>query len=647
MGGIEARSQAMQGGSQGRAGVLVWGGGSGGVGAALQAARSGADTLLLTPGSWLGGMVSAAGVCAPDGNELTPWQSGLWGALLRALVREQEGGLDHNWVSCFGYRPASAEAILRRWVGAEPRLRWWPNCRVLEVQRQGRRITSLRVETGGANGSASRTPTLTTVAVEIVVDGSDRGDLFPLAEAPFRLGWEARELWQEPSAPSTADLESQAFFQKQPVQSPTWVVMGQLEEPDPAVAGAPLLGSKVSGSAEHPPAVELPPPFAGACNSFGLSRTLRYGRLPGGAVMLNWPLEGNDWHGALDRAFRSDMAADFPSNAAEQTLAAEMQDHSLAFAAALQEVSGGELRPGGIFPSREQALGGALEGGEALALMPYWREGRRLMALEVVCEQQLLPQAPGASIAALPLQGGRSSAIAVGNYANDHHYPGHDWLLAPKSCRWGGRWSGTPFTIPYGALVSVAVDNLLAADKCLGVSHMANGATRLQPLVLNIGQAAGLAAALCLAENLLPAELPVERLQAALIDDPLAPAAPFPIWDLPWHHPHWRERQLQVWRDPGALLANGHLQGIDPAEELQPWQAPPEPGESAWDGLLIPDGSGGYQLSGAGGCWPLITLEPALHAWLLLQAKPRAVRLIGCANPWGPWLRVSRLAEKP
>ncbi len=66
--------------------VVVWGGGSGGVAAALQAARSGAETLLLTPGSWLGGMVSAAGVCAPDGNELSPWQSGLWGALLRALA---------------------------------------------------------------------------------------------------------------------------------------------------------------------------------------------------------------------------------------------------------------------------------------------------------------------------------------------------------------------------------------------------------------------------------------------------------------------------------------------------------------------------------------------------------------------------------
>jgi len=104
--------------------VLVWGGGTGGIAAALQAARSGATTLLLTPGSWVGGMVSAAGVCAPDGNELSPWQTGLWGALLRELARSEPLGLDQNWVSCFGYRPATAEAILRRWLGAEARLQW-------------------------------------------------------------------------------------------------------------------------------------------------------------------------------------------------------------------------------------------------------------------------------------------------------------------------------------------------------------------------------------------------------------------------------------------------------------------------------------------------------------------------------------------
>ena len=92
--------------------VLVWGGGTGGVAAALQAARSGATTMLLTPGPWLGGMVSAAGVCAPDGHELSCWQTGIWGAFLRDLHRSEPSGLDQNWVSCFGYRPQQAENIL-------------------------------------------------------------------------------------------------------------------------------------------------------------------------------------------------------------------------------------------------------------------------------------------------------------------------------------------------------------------------------------------------------------------------------------------------------------------------------------------------------------------------------------------------------
>jgi glycine/D-amino acid oxidase-like deaminating enzyme len=203
--------------------VVVWGGGTGGAAAALQAARSGAHTLLLTPGPWLGGMVSAAGVCCPDGNELTPWQTGLWGALLRALAAETPGGLDHNWVSCFGYLPATAESILRRWVAAESRLEWWPLARLEALERRGDRLTALDLSWRGDRWRIEPT---------IVVDGSDRGDLYPLADVPHRLGWEARETWGEPSAPPRADLERDPFFRNQPVQSPTWVVMGQLHGPE-------------------------------------------------------------------------------------------------------------------------------------------------------------------------------------------------------------------------------------------------------------------------------------------------------------------------------------------------------------------------------------------------------------------------------
>ena len=594
--------------------VLVWGGGTGGVAAAIQAARGGATTLLLTPGRWVGGMVSAAGVCCPDGNELTPWQTGLWGALLRALSHSEPEGLDHNWVSCFGYRPTTAEGILQGWLGALPNLHWLGSCQLLDVERQGALISAVQVQLGGERRR---------VACSVLIDGSDRGDLLPLAGAPFRLGWEAQEQWQEPSAPARRRLETEPFFQAHPVQSPTWVVMGQLQ--------GPRLDSQLKPM--------LPAPFERACEAFGLERTITYGRLPGGLVMLNWPLHGNDWHDGLAAAFRSDPQA-------ELQLAGAMQTHSLRFAEVLQEASDGWLRLGRAFPAE------AGSPSPWLAAMPYWREGRRMVGRHTVIEQELLPQESGASLAPLPCNAaGVVDSIAVGNYANDHHYPGPDWPLAPKSCPWGGRWSGTPFCIPYRALLSAEVDNLLAADKGFSTSHMANGATRLQPLILNIGQAAGAAAALAVRQGITPADLPVRDLQLALIHDREAPSAVLPLWDTAWHHPHWRDRQLAALDDPAAIQPTGRWLGSMGDRSAgsrfgsSPDAAPVEPHERGWQGVLHPADNSTYALEVAGGeRWPVITLEPALHDWLTLQDRPRPVELIGCANPWGRWLRVSRLA---
>lgn len=79
--------------------VLVVGGGTGGTAAAIQAARRGAKTILVSEFPWLGGMLTSAGVSAPDGNELVAFQTGLWGAFLRELQDRQLGGLDNSWVS--------------------------------------------------------------------------------------------------------------------------------------------------------------------------------------------------------------------------------------------------------------------------------------------------------------------------------------------------------------------------------------------------------------------------------------------------------------------------------------------------------------------------------------------------------------------
>ena len=579
--------------------VIVWGGGTGGVAAAVQASRSGAQTLLLTPGPWLGGMLSAAGVSAPDGHELSCWQTGLWGQFIRTLAATVPEGLDQNWVSCFGFRPQQAEHLLQSWVQAEPLLQWWSGCCLLGLDRRGDRIQALDLE---CNGERHRLDS------RIWVDGSDLGDLIALADAPFRWGWESKDTWNEPSAPSADALATDAFFRQQPVQSPTWVVMGQL------TAAAP------ESSALSAPAA----PFDKALEAVGLERTLTYGRLPGGLVMLNWPLGGNDWHHGLGRSIA-------PLASEREALDREMQQHSLQFLDQLSRCSGGWLSRGDAFPSARAHL----------ALMPYWREGRRMRGQSVVTERDLLPVTTQARRSHLS-----SSSIAVGTYANDHHYPGEDWPLAPKSCRWGGRWTGTPFCIPFGALLSADVSNLLAAEKCFSVSHMANGATRLQPLILNIGQAAGLAAALAVRMKLQPSELPVDSLQQQLIDDPQAPAAVMPVWDWPCWHPHWREAQHRSLRHPEILMQDGSLEAAQGADLSLPDAAetPAERHGEQLQGQFRRDADGlRYWLESGSIRRQLITLEPAVERVLSAAADGTPMDLVAVHNPWGPWWRVSQL----
>jgi hypothetical protein len=174
---------------------------------------------------------------------------------------------------------------------------------------------------------------------------------------------------------------------------------------------------------------------------------------------------------------------------------------------------------------------------------------------------------------------------------------------------------------------------------------MANGATRLQPLILNIGQAAGAAAALAVQRGIPPAELDPRAVQECLIHDHRAPAAVVPLWDTPHYAADWAARQLQLLDNPQLLQANGQ---IEPGflRPLDPRLGKVEPRESLWSGTVLPDGLGGFLFQSDAGKreWPLISLEPGLNHWLQNLDQPTRAKLIGIANPWGPWLRASRLA---
>jgi len=74
------------------------------------------------------------------------------------------------------------------------------------------------------------------------------------------------------------------------------------------------------------------------------------------------------------------------------------------------------------------------------------------------------------------------------------------------------------FEIPYRALVPKAVDNLLAAGRCISADHVAESGTRAISLCMMTGQAAGAAAALANRSAQAPAQICVRELQQILVN---------------------------------------------------------------------------------------------------------------------------------
>jgi hypothetical protein len=73
------------------------------------------------------------------------------------------------------------------------------------------------------------------------------------------------------------------------------------------------------------------------------------------------------------------------------------------------------------------------------------------------------------------------------------------------------------YTLPYRAIVPKTVDGLLLAGRHISGTHVAHSNFRAMPVVLNIGQGAGVAAALCAKTGKQPREMNVSEIQEVLI----------------------------------------------------------------------------------------------------------------------------------
>jgi ribulose 1,5-bisphosphate synthetase/thiazole synthase len=87
---------------------------------------------------------------------------------------------------------------------------------------------------------------------------------------------------------------------------------------------------------------------------------------------------------------------------------------------------------------------------------------------------------------------------------------------AERTTRWVWLSPGGVNHIPYRALLPRGLDNVLVAGRCLSSSHDAQAALRVTANCFSMGQAAGIAAALCTDGHPQTRDIPIDRLQRRL-----------------------------------------------------------------------------------------------------------------------------------
>jgi hypothetical protein len=176
---------------------------------------------------------------------------------------------------------------------------------------------------------------------------------------------------------------------------------------------------------------------------------------------------------------------------------------------------------------------------DKLAWYPYYRESRRVKGITRMLVQHISKPFETEQ----PLY---RTGIAVGDYPIDHHHKKN--LKAPQHLDF---FPVPSFNIPLGSLIPATSNNLIIAEKSISVSNVVNGTTRLQPCVMQIGQAAGLLAAKSLIDGVQPKNISVRKLQTILLE---AKGYVMPYIDVDQNHPHFKAVQ--------KMGATGLLRGV-------------------------------------------------------------------------------------
>ena len=448
--------------------VLVIGGTASGISAGIQSARLGVNTLVVEETPWLGGMLTSAGVPAFDGNNAMP--AGLFGEFRQHLYDYYGGAnaVSTGWVSNTLFEPHIGDSIFKSMARNEKYLTVKYHYQFKNVIKNGNSII-------GAAFYEINTGTQLVVKAKRVIDATELGDGLASAKVSYDLGMESNDITGEQvNLAGANDI----------IQDITYVgILKDYGSPQPLIArpinydSTEFDGSNTSfykDTNRKRPSVDA-------------KKMLEYGKLPNNKYMLNWPIYGNDIY--------LNVVEKTPKQ--REALLEQAKQQTLRFVYFIQKDLGFNhlALADDEFPTKDK-----------LALYPYHRESRRMHGMVRMLVQHIskpfdTPQ---------PLY---TTGIAVGDYPVDHHHKKNS--AAPQHLEF---FPVPSFNIPLGALIPKDASNFIVAEKSISVSNIVNGTTRLQPCVMQIGQASGLLAALSIKNRVDPKNISVRQVQLALLD---------------------------------------------------------------------------------------------------------------------------------
>ncbi|MBQ7733175.1 MAG: FAD-dependent oxidoreductase [Synergistaceae bacterium] len=516
--------------------VIVAGAGTGGISAAIQAARLGAEVLVIESTSMLGGQATSAGVSTMD--DLSGQMSGLYAEFI-SRVEEYYSLRGKSTGTCYwntiykAFEPSVGSKILAEMARGEDAPDILYNSHITGVQTE--KVIAVDGDNVNENicvkGVIVHTPEgRINIPCKILIDATEYGDIIPMTGARYRA---ANSLSDNLNPDALIqDITWTAIIRKYPGGVPARL---RPSSPLPGYDMAKynyesyVISNGADFKGTYP--VKLPVNFI----SHNAYRGLPDSFLPGNydSEPENWKLItkcsvnwGNDYPGQYTWRGKYGLPVSYlEDKKLRERIERDAMIKTLHFIYYIQnELHEDWSIDEDEYNSLPEAAKDLPKEWQEIARhmppIPYVRESRRIVASHTLTSTELYENS-------LSYQGKNknreiNNSIAIGCYILDlHHLESDSELeqdLGEKAEFMDLHKPAGNFQVPLDILIPEKVDGFIAAEKNLSMTRLVSGALRLQPITMMTGQAAGTLAALAVKQEVQPRFVKPVRVQRALLD---------------------------------------------------------------------------------------------------------------------------------